>query len=314
MQKIDLLFMADSEKGYQRWKEELATVAPFVNLYRPEDAPDLNKIEVALAWKPLEGIFPKLPNLKLIQSLGMGVDHLFKCRDLPKNVPIARIIDPDMSQQMAEYVLYGTLIAFRNFQHYAHSQNQEEWLPVARHFHEEFSIGVLGFGELGQAVTERLLKNGFPNIRIWARSPKEHPHVRTFAGKEELSQFLQGLDLLICLLPLTSHTQDILSLELFSQLNPGAYLINPARGEHLVEKDLLTALQTGQLSGALLDVFREEPLPSNHPFWKAENITITPHVAASTNPRTARDQVAENISRIKAGKVALNLIDRNQEY
>lgn len=314
MRTIHALFMSDSEKGFLRWKEELSGIAPFLTLHYWKDDPNPESIEIALAWRPNAGIFPKLTNLKLIQSLGMGVDHLFKCRDLPNNIPISRIIDPDMSRQMAEYVLYGALTAFRNFQKYRIFQESSTWETLPRHFHNEFKITILGFGELGKAVANRLLKNGFSNIHAWAKSPKTMDNITTYVGEAEFSASLMDANLLICLLPLTSKTKNILNADTFQNLSEGAYLINPARGEHLVEKDLLQALDSGKLSGALLDVFREEPLPRNHPFWLQENLTLTPHVAASTNPRTARDQVVENIMRIVTGKAARNLIDHNQEY
>ena len=311
---MNILYFTETERGINRWREEFAKVDPSLTIYGLDEDYDPASIDVVLAWKPPKGIFPALTNLKLTQSLGMGVDHIIKCPDLKREVPIARIIDTDMSVQMSEYSLYGVLTAFRKFRQYQASQVALEWSPQSRHFHEDFAIGILGLGELGGAVAQSLLQNGFTNLRGWARSKKSIPGIQSFAGNDALDDFAKGLDVLICLLPLTKETTDILNIDLFAQLNTGAFLINPARGEHLVEADLLTALESGQISGALLDVFREEPLPKSHPFWRESRIEITPHIAAATNPRTASEQVITNIQRIKQNQAALNLIDLEKEY
>lgn len=309
-----LLYLTENDRGLERWRTEIAKIDPNITIHSLNDHYDPESIEVVLAWKPPAGIFPTLTQLKLIQSLGMGVDHLFKTADRPTQMPIARIIDPDMANQMSEYSLYGALTAFRNFHRYRASKTIGEWNPVPRNFHDEFAIGILGYGELGKTTVARLQQNGFPNIRIWSRTPKEIPSLKSYAGTEELLDFAKNLDLLICLLPLTSETESILNRTLFDQLNPGAYLINAARGEHLNSADLIEAIESKQIAGALLDVFAKEPLPKTDPLWTIPEIEITPHVAASTNPRTAAAQVVENIRRIEAGKTALNLIDLDRTY
>ncbi len=311
---MNILYVTDTERGIDRWREEFAKVDSSLTIYGLNDSYNPLEIDVVLAWKPASGIFPTLKNLKLTQSLGQGVDHIIKCPDLSRDVPIARIIDTDMSVQMSEYSLYGVLKAFRKFHIYQSQQAANEWLPRSRNFHDDFKIGILGLGELGSAVAQSLLQNGFTNLRGWSKSQKSIPGLQSFAGNETLETFADGLDVLICLLPLTKETMDILNLDLFMKLNRGAFLINPARGEHLVDKDLLTALDKGFLSGALLDVFREEPLPADHPFWQDPRIELTPHVAASTNPRTAAEQVINNIQRVKQNLPALNLIDLSKEY
>ncbi len=311
---MNILYATDTERGIERWREEFAKVDSSLTIYGLNDKYDPLEIDVVLAWKPPSGIFPTLKNLKLTQSLGQGVDHIIKCPDLRRDVPIARIIDTDMSVQMSEYALYGTLKAFRKLQIYKQQQNECEWLPRSRNFHEEFKIGILGLGELGSAVATSLYQNGFTHLRGWSKSPKSITGLQSFSGHATLKEFATGLDVVICLLPLTKETTDILNLELFQMLNKGAYLINPARGEHLVDEDLLIAFDKGYLSGALLDVFREEPLPKKHPFWHDSRIELTPHVAAATNPRTAAEQVINNIQRIKENLSALNLIDLSKEY
>lgn len=311
---MNILYVTDTERGIEHWREEFAKADSSLTIYGLNDQYDPLTIDVVLAWKPASGIFPQLKNLKLTQSLGMGVDHIIKCPDLLRDVPIARIIDTDMSVQMSEYSLYGTLTAFRKFHIYQQQQNAGKWLPRSRNFHEDFKIGILGLGELGSAVATSLYQNGFTNLRGWSKSPKSITGVQSFAGDEHLIEFATGLDVLICLLPLTKETMNILNIDLFAKLNEGAYLINPARGEHLVEQDLLMAFEKGYLSGALLDVFREEPLPADHPFWQESRIELTPHIAAETNPRTASEQVINNIQRVKQNLPALNLIDLSKEY
>lgn len=311
---MNILYLTETNRGIDRWREEFAKVNPSLTIYGLDDQYDPESIEVVLAWKPPEGVFPKLKNLKLIHSLGMGVDHIFKCADLPKEIPIARIIDEDMSVQMAEYILYGALTAFRKFNIYEAQQREKEWLPRSRNFHDDFKIGILGYGELGRSAADRLKLNGFNNLRVWSKSPKNLTDIQSFAGNETLHQFADQLDLLICLLPLTPETRDILNGQLFECMNAPAYLINPARGEHLLEEDLIAAIHRGHLSGALLDVFSEEPLPNTHPFWQMPEIEITPHIAAATNPRTASEQVILNIERTARNEPALNLIDLLKEY
>lgn len=311
---MNILYLTESERGIDRWREEFAKVDPSLTIYGTDDAFDPESIEVVLAWKPPAGYFPKLSNLKLIHALGMGVDHIFKCPDAPKEIPIARIIDEDMSVQMAEYVLYGVLTAYRKFNLYQAQQKESQWLPRSRNFHEDFKIGILGYGELGKSVAARLQINEFTNLRVWSSSPKSLGNIQSFHGKDSLSEFAENLDVLICLLPLTADTKHILNGALFEKMNENAYLINPARGDHLLEEDLPVAITRGQLSGALLDVFSEEPLPADHPFWQIAEIEITPHIAAATNPRTASDQVIQNILRIANNESALNLIDPLKEY
>ena len=311
---MNILYFTETDRGIDRWREEFAKVDPSLKIFGLDDKYDPASIEVVLAWKPPVGVFPQLTNLKLIHSLGMGVDHIFACSDRPTNIPIARIIDEDMSVQMAEYVLYGVLTAFRNFHLYAQEQQSSTWKTHPRHFHDEFKIGIMGYGELGQSVTQCLQKNGFPNIRIWANSKREIAGIECFNGKDQLPAFATDLDVLVCLLPLTDSTKLILNQSLFEKMKPGAYLINPARGDHLQEQDLLDAIESGSLSGALLDVFTKEPMPSDHPFWQTKGITITPHVAASTNPRTASNQVIENLQRTQQNLPAHNLIDLQKAY
>lgn len=311
---MQVLFLHPNPAVFPAWKKKFAEVAHTMELVALDDNPDLANIEAVLAWQPEAGVFPLLPRLRLIQSLGMGVDHLLACPDLPAQVPISRVVDNDMPQQMSEYVLYGVLKAFQKLQHYQQQQLQQQWQPLKRHHAHSFTIGIMGYGALGQAVTEHLHLNGFTQLKVWARSPKTTDIATAYAGADALDAFLHGVDVLVCLLPLTRHTRHILNRRTLGALNPGAFLINPARGEHLVEEDLLALLENEQLSGALLDVFSTEPLPPTHRFWHEPRIEITPHIAAKTNVHTVMDQIVSNLERLQAGQPLLHVIDREREY
>ncbi len=309
------LFLSRTIEEIAPWDTVLTEIDPTIEVVPYDETLDLSTIDSVIAWNPPEGIFPKLKNLKLIHSLGMGVDHLFKCNDLPHDVPIARLVDEDMLVQMADYILYGTLKAFRHLPQYNVAQQEKRWAAeeFTRNFREDFTVGILGLGELGGAAAELLLNNGF-RVQSWSRSPKEHPQIHSYYGEDQLPPFLKSSDVLVCLLPLTSQTANLLNYERLSLLPKGAYLINPARGEHLVDEALTKLIDEGHLSGALLDVFREEPLPSDHPFWNYHEIEITPHIAAQTNPNTANDQIVENIQRMRRGEKILNLVNPKREY
>lgn len=313
---MKILFLHPEEKVFAYWqslfKEHEATKD--WQLLRPFEVKDHSKIEIALAWRPAPTIFSTFPSLRFIQSLGMGVDHLLGRDDLPESVVISRIVDPDMNQQMAQYVLYGALRAFRQLPDYNKQQRKHYWQPLNRFYPNNFTIGILGFGVLGQTITETLHTVGFDQIRIWSKSQKSTPLATSYQGEEELNSFLNGVKCLICLLPLTPETHYILNKETLSQVAKGCFLINSARGAHLKEEDLIPLLNSNQLSGALLDVFEHEPLPKNHPFWTHPQIEITPHIASKTNPTTAFEQIVRNIKKVSEGELPLNRVDIHRGY
>jgi glyoxylate/hydroxypyruvate reductase A len=268
----------------------------------PED------VAFALCWNHPAGVLQQFPNLKCISSLGAGVNHLLNDINRPLDVPLVRLVDDDLKQSMTEYVMLGVLEHFRGFKDYRQQQTDCEWKAQRIPHVSELGIGIMGCGELGRNVANKLSDLGF-SVYGWNRSPKEIRHIPVFSGNDELTDFLQKADILVCLLPLTAETENILNAQTFSCLPPNAYLINVARGSHLVDNDLLAALDSGQLSGALLDVFREEPLPEQHPFWKHNKITITPHIASVTNPKSAAAQIVENYQRALNAEPLLNLVD-----
>ncbi|MDX1603873.1 MAG: glyoxylate/hydroxypyruvate reductase A, partial [Salinimicrobium sediminis] len=221
-----------------------------------------------------------------------------------------RVIDEQLTKDMSVFVLSLILDHLRNLSYHYCSR---EWKPLKYLRPEEVQVGIMGMGVLGVGVAEKLIRNKF-NVTGWSRSQKEILGVTTFHGDDQLQDFLEQSNVLVCLLPLTSETENILNKRLFERLPQGAYVINVARGPHLVEEDLLEMIDSGHLSGASLDVFRKEPLPEDHPFWKHEKIRITPHIASVTNPSTVVPQILENYERIKQGKELNNVVDREKEY
>ncbi|HEY9889728.1 MAG TPA: glyoxylate/hydroxypyruvate reductase A, partial [Candidatus Obscuribacterales bacterium] len=244
---------------------------------------DRTQVEFALCWQQPPDIWRNYPNLRCISSLGAGVDHLLGDATLPPDVPVVRLIDPLLAQSMFEYICTAALNHLREFDRYQAQQATATWEPRSPRSISATTIGLMGLGALGCYAAPRLAAVGF-NVVGWARSPKHLPGIHSYVGPSELSAFLARSQILVCLLPLTPATEGILNLDLFQQLPPAAYLINPARGAHLVEADLLTALAAGYLSGACLDVFHQEPLPADHPFWPHPALRVTPHCASLTDP------------------------------
>ncbi|CAI0731617.1 glyoxylate/hydroxypyruvate reductase GhrA [Serratia grimesii] len=274
--------------------------------------------DYALVWRPPHEMLANRGELKGVFALGAGVDAILDQErqypgTLPAGVPLVRLEDTGMAQQMQEYALSYVLRYFRRFDEYQLLQQQQEWRPLDPHQQDNFTIGILGAGVLGKSVAQKLTAFGF-NVRCWSRSPKQIDGVQSFAGAEQRAAFLDGVKLLINLLPNTPETTGILNQQLFAHLAPGAYLINLARGAHLIEDDLLQALEQGQLAAATLDVFVNEPLPQTHPFWRHPRVTITPHIAAITLPEVAMDQIAANILALEAGQAPAGLVDVQRGY
>ncbi|MGK8678254.1 glyoxylate/hydroxypyruvate reductase GhrA [Serratia marcescens] len=279
---------------------------------------DERPADYALVWRPPHEMLANRRDLKAVFALGAGVDAILDQErkhpgTLPAGVPLLRLEDTGMAQQMQEYALSYVLRYFRRFDEYQALQQRQEWQPLDPHSLDDFTIGILGAGVLGQSVARKLTEFGF-SVRCWSRSAKQIDGVQSFAGEAQCAAFLDGVKLVINLLPNTPETVGILNRELFAQLSTGAYLINIARGAHLVEADLLAALEQGQLAAATLDVFAREPLPQDHPFWRHPRVTITPHIAAITLPQQAMDQIAANIRALEAGHAPAGVVDRERGY
>lgn len=307
------LLFRSSVDSEARWQPQLARLMPELEIRLWPDVGDPRGIDYALVWRPEPGLLASLPNLKLILSLGAGVDHILCDPQLPHHVPIVRLVDPYMTDAMSEFVVLQVLRLHRRDLDYRAQQAAGIWKELAQKNAAERPVGILGFGELGQDAGRKLKGLGF-DVAFWSRKEKTVDGFAGHSGRSGLSAVLSRSEILVCLLPLTTETDGILSARTFALLPKGAGLINAARGAHLVEKDLIAALDTGQLSAAVLDVFRDEPLPASHPFWHHPRIVVTPHVAAATNPSTAAPIILDNIRRFEDGRPLLNRIDPEQGY
>ena len=307
-----LLFISSVDSAVE-WSTELGKHLPDLECRVWPDVGDPRDIEAALVWRPPTGVLASLPNLKLIASLGAGVDHIYADGQLPDHVPIVRLVDHYMTTAMSEYVQLQVLRLHRQDLAYAAQQRARLWHPLQQPNAAARRVGVLGLGVLGGDAALRLKVLGF-DVAGWSREARRLAGIQCFHGAEGLSALLARSEILICLLPLTPETEDILDARLFAKLPRGAAIINCARGRHLVEDDLSAALENGQIAAAVLDVLREEPLPESHPFWDDPRIVITPHVAAATHAPTAAPIVAENLRRLRAGKPLLNPVNLQQRY
>jgi glyoxylate/hydroxypyruvate reductase A len=296
-----------------RWRPFLTAAWPERDLRFWPGIGDKAAIDYALVWHPEPGLLASLPKLKLIVSLGAGVDHILRDPTLPAGVPILRLVDPYMTQAMSEYVVLQVLRLHRLDFDYRAQQAATEWREHAQKNAPERTVGILGFGQLGQNAGRKLKALGF-DVAGWSRSAKDVPGLATFAGPEGLDALLARSEILVSLLPMTAETESILDASLFARLPRGAGVVNAGRGRQLVEADLLAALDSGQLSAAVLDVFREEPLPPAHPFWRHPRIIVTPHVAAETHPPTAAAIIAQAIDDLEAGRPVAHMIDPRRGY
>lgn len=294
----------------EAWIQALKEYEPELEVETYPNVKDPEAVEFVLSWKHPHGVFQEFPNLKVISSMGAGIDHIISDPSIPKHIKITRVIDEKLTKDMSVFVLSLVLEKIRNLS-FHHCNDQWEQRKYQRP--EEVQIGIMGLGVLGVAAAEKLVSNGF-HVTGWSKSSKNIPGATTFHGTDQLEDFLKNTNILICLLPLTSETENILNKDLFGKLPKNAYLINVARGKHLVENDLSEAIEKEQLSGASLDVFREEPLPENHPFWNNPHIKITPHIASVTNPATVVPQLIENYQYMKNDKPLKNLVSREKEY
>ena len=309
---MEVAFVAPEEDP-QRWLPGLRAALPAARFHVWPEVPDPAAIEVALVAKPPAGALGAFPKLRLIQSLWMGVDGLLADPTLPRDVPLARLVDPGMVAAMGETVLARVLDWHRHLYRYRAQQAARVWQPLPQRLAAERSVGLLGLGELGRHVAQRLLQLDF-RLCGWSRRPKRIDGVECFAGADGLDALLAKSGALVCLLPLTPETRGILDARTLALLPRGSCVINVARGAHLVEADLVAALDAGQLAHAYLDVFETEPLPATHPFWSHPGISLTPHIAALTDPRTALPAVIRNLERLARGEPFEAPVDPDAGY
>jgi glyoxylate/hydroxypyruvate reductase A len=277
------------------------------NVGTPED------VEFALLWGRWDADLSQFPNLRAFLSLGAGVDHILALPDRPPNIPIVRLGDPALRTGMVEYVIYNILKFHRRFPEYEEQQRKELWIERSQTMPHNRTVGIMGLGSLGAACAQSLVGLGF-NVVGWSLSQKSINNVESFYGDKGLDLFLAKSEVVVCLLPLTDKTRAILNEENMRKLPAGAFVINAARGGHLVEKDLLALLESQHIEGAALDVFETEPLPKKNPLWSHPKITVTPHVAALVNFKSAAEVIAETVWRSRDGRPLLNLVDPLRGY
>ncbi|SOE47152.1 2-hydroxyacid dehydrogenase [Orrella dioscoreae] len=298
---------------FDTWKNALHACLPSLRILHASEVTDPAGIHYALAWKPPAGFFDSMRNLRLIINLGAGVDALVGRKDLPANVPITRITDPDMARMMAGYVLFATLRHAREIPWFEQAQRRGEWAYRHPRSPRDIRVGVLGLGELGAHAAHELQRQGL-TVLGWSRSPREIPGVRCHAGMDALDTVIAQSDILVIMLPLTPQTHGLLGRERLERLPRGASLINVARGA-LVDQAAMTALlRDGHIGAATLDVFTHEPLPADDPLWRMENVLITPHLASVAIPASAATQIAGNILRVARGEAPLHEIDPSRGY
>jgi glyoxylate/hydroxypyruvate reductase len=296
-----------------RWRHLLGDLMPEHEIRYWPDVGDKAAIEYALVWQPEPGLLASLPHLRLIVGLGAGVDHLLRDPALPQHVPIVRLVDPYMTAAMSEYVVLAVLRLHRQDLDYLAQQRAGRWAEREQKNAAERPVGILGFGALGQDAGRKLKSLGF-EVAGWSRSRKRIDGFATFDGAAGLAALLRRSEILVCLLPLTAETESVLDAAAFARMPRGAAVVNAGRGGHLVEQDLIAALDEGQLSGAVLDVFREEPLPPDHPLWHHPRVIVTPHIAAETHPPTAAPIIRDAIRNFEAGRPVANLVDLSRGY
>jgi glyoxylate/hydroxypyruvate reductase A len=298
----------------EQWLEDLGRALPQADIIGWRDGePHPAACDYAVIWSPSPALLQQLRQVKAMFLMGAGVDAILKHGDALPAVPIIRIGDAGMADQMAEYVTYAVLRYFRQFPQYEAHERERAWNPLPHCERDQFPVGVMGVGKLGMRVVEALRHFGFP-VRVWSRTPKDIAGVEAFSGMEQLAPFLRGTRALACLLPLTPETQGLFGRERLLQLPQGAFLINVSRGAIVVEQDLLALVQRGHIAGATLDVFEEEPLRDDHPFWTDQRITVTPHISGRTVIGESVRQIVSKIAALEQGQPVDDVVDRNRGY
>jgi glyoxylate/hydroxypyruvate reductase A len=297
----------------RHWVEAFERLAPDLEVRIWPEVGAVEDIDYALVWDMPHGALASYPGLRAIFSLGAGVDHLFGDESLPAHVPITRTVDPNMTSTMVEYVLCAVLGHHRNAADYIAHHREGVWRQLPQRAAWERHVGIMGLGALGGAAARMLVDFGF-DVAGWCRTEREADGVEIFVGADGLTPFLRRTEILVCLLPLTPETEGIVDTQVLAALPEGAAFINVARGRHHVEEDLLAALDMGRLSGATLDVFEDEPLAPDHPFWKHPKVLLTPHIAADSDTSQVVGAVIENIRRSQTGEPLLNPVDWEAGY
>jgi glyoxylate/hydroxypyruvate reductase A len=298
-------------RGY--FGAEFARIAERIEVVDHRGRSDAD-VRLAVAWHPPDDAFAHYPNLRAVCSIGAGVDNIVRCPSLRPGIDVVRVVDPAQAQMMSGFVAWHAMGHQRRFASYLKQQRERIWQRLSQRSAQNVPVGILGYGEIGQKVATDLAMLGFP-VMVWSRSAKPTlPSIKGFHGPSGLAAMLSETEVLVNLLPLTDETRGILNTTLFGRMRRGGYLIQVGRGEHLVEDDLLSALESGQLAGAALDVFGIEPLLAAHPFWRHPKIIVTPHDACEVRLEAVAETLLATADAIKAGRRPPFAIDRERGY
>lgn len=274
--------------------------------------PAFREAEVAMCWNAPAGVYAQMPRLRLVHSIAAGVDNVVAGQDL-RGLPVCRVVDPKLAEGMVQYVLWSVLHFHRRLDLAQANQRARIWQRPPLQPASDCRVGLMGLGQLGTPIARALLGLGYA-VNGWSRSAHALDGLTLYQGPEALPAFLAATDVLVCVLPLTASTRGILNRDTFAALPRGAAVVNCGRGEHLVVPDLLAALDSGQLRGAVLDVFAHEPLPADDPLWAAPGVVVTPHMATMASSTVVAQQVAQNVRRLVAGEPLVNQVDSSRGY
>jgi glyoxylate/hydroxypyruvate reductase len=277
------------------------------------EAGDPAEIDICMIFRMTPGFLKPYPNLKLISATGAGVDHYLLDPDFPRHLPLVRVVDQSFAARMADYVTSWVMFHHRDIAHYLEAQKRREWAFKVMRPAGDVTIGVMGLGQMGALTATRLASLGY-DVRGWSRRPHEIDGVTCYAGEAGFGPFLAETEILINLLPLTSQTRGILATPTFAQMPQGGVLISAGRGGHMIEADIMAALDSGQLRAATIDAFQAEPLPADHPFWAQPGMYVTPHCSSTASLETIVDNFTDNVRRFREGRPLMNLVDYEQGY
>ena len=295
------------------WLPALEQAMPELEVRVYPDLGDRSEIEYALVYKPPRGLLASLPKLRMIQSIAAGCDHILADPELPEGIPICRMVDDYLRDMMSEWALYAVLHFHRDFPDYRDDQARAVWNRRWPLYTPETDVGVLGLGAIGTDIARKLAVMGF-RVHGWSGSPKQIDAVTSHTGADGLDALLRQCRYLVNVLPLTEQTRGILSRDTLAKMPAGSFVINLGRGGHVVDEDLLAALDNGHIAGAFLDVFNSEPLPAEHAYWSHPRVWVTPHVAGELVPRSCAKTAVANIRRDLAGEPLLHRLDRDRGY
>lgn len=309
---MSLLFYSEPD-DWVPWVEALGEHLPELEVRVWPEIGNPDDIEFALVWQPPRGLLAGLPHLQAILSLGAGVEHILADPDIPRHVPLVRLVDSGLTAGMTEFVVMRVLHYHRRMPEYEAQRRDRVWHLLPQTHPSDRRVGILGLGELGSAASRALAGFGL-DVAGWSRSAKSIKGVATHIGEDGLFAVLERSEILVCLLPLTRETEGILDATTLGALPHGAHLINVARGAHVVDDDLLALMDSGHIAGVTLDVFRNEPLPDDHPYWAYPQVMVMPHASAWTLPKTAASTIADNIRRHRSGEPMTHVVDFDQGY